>query len=100
MISPFWLDTMVDDFIWKYEMDFGNTFSSQMRSNSVDADFWLIVRLASGRERWMIVGKYPRRLENLNMFEAGLSFRFLVTRLSSSARTKPVIVAIRAISFR
>lgn len=26
-------------------MDFGNTFSSQIISNSIDADFWLMVRL-------------------------------------------------------
>lgn len=100
MTSPFWLDTMVDDFIWKYEMDLGRALSSQMRSSNVDADFWLIVRLASGRERWIMVGKYPRRLENLSVFDGGLSFRFLVTRFSSNARAKPMAVAARAVSLR
>lgn len=81
-------------------MDFGNTFSSQIMSSSIDADFWLIVRLIFGGRRCITVGKYPRRLENLKRFEGYLSFKFLATRLSSNARIKPVIVTARAVSFR
>lgn len=32
---------------------------------------------------WMIIRKYPRRLENLKRFEGQLKFRFLVAKLSS-----------------
>lgn len=39
LIRPFWLEIRVEDFIWKYEMDFGRMFSSQIVSRSMDADF-------------------------------------------------------------
>ena len=42
LIRPFWLKTKVEDFIWKYEIDLGRMFSSQMESKSIDADFWLL----------------------------------------------------------
>lgn len=48
----------------------------------------------------MIVGKYPRRLENLNILEGDLNFRLSAARLSSSAKTNPVRVTNRAVSFR
>lgn len=81
-------------------MDFGNTFSSQIISNSIDADFWLMVRLIFDGRRCITIGKYPRRLENLKRLEGYMNFRFLAARLSSSARIKPVIVTARAVSFR
>lgn len=43
--------------MWKYEVDFGKMFSSQIRSRIRDASFWLIVSTHRGQERWMIVGK-------------------------------------------
>lgn len=91
---------MVDIFIWKWEIDFGNTLSSQIISNSIDADFWLIVRLIVDGRRCITVGKYPRRLENLKRFEGYLNFKFLAARLSSNAKMKPVMVMARAVSFR
>lgn len=81
-------------------MDFGNTFSSQIISNSIDADFWLIVRPIVDGRRCITIGKYPRKLENLKRFEGYLNFKFLVARLSSNAKMKPVMVTARAVSFR
>lgn len=50
-------------------MDFDNTFSSDIKSNNNDANFWLAERLTNG-EGWCIaVEKYLRRLENLYRFE-------------------------------
>ncbi len=48
----------------------------------------------------MMVGKNPRRLENLNMLEGVLNFRVSVDRLSSRAKAKPVRVTVSAVSFR
>lgn len=82
------------------EIVLGKKISSQVRSSNREADFWPIVRLVSGGRRWMMVGKYPRRLENLNMLEGDLNFRLSAARLSSSAKTNPVRVTNRAVSFR
>lgn len=38
-------------------------------SSNIDAYFWLVLRPASGKERCIIAGKYPNRLENLKEFE-------------------------------
>lgn len=46
------------------------------------------------------MGKYPRRLENLNRFDGCLSLRLCEVRFSSSARMKPRSVTVRAVSFR
>ena len=46
------------------------------------------------------MGKYPSRVENLEKFEVWVCFRYCVLRLISSARVKPKIVMIRAVSFR
>lgn len=81
-------------------MDFGNTFSSQIMSNSIDADFWLIVRLIFDGRRCITIGKYPKRLENLKRLEGYINFKFLAAKLSSNARMKPAIVTARAVSFR
>ena len=48
----------------------------------------------------MIVGKYPRRLENLNRFDGCVSLRFCEARFSSSANVKPRSVTARAVNFR
>ena len=48
----------------------------------------------------IIVGKYLRRFENLNRLEGCWGFRLYVVRLNSSAREKPKIVTVRAVSFR
>lgn len=100
LIRPFWFVMMMDIFIWISEVVFGKMFSSQIKSSREDADFWLIVRLAWGIRRCMIVGKYPSWLENLKEFDGWLNFRFWVMLLISSARIKPRIVIARAVIFR
>lgn len=100
LIRPFWFDTSVEVFTWNWEIDFGRIFSSQIRSSSSDADFWLVDRPMSGGSRWKMVGKYPRRLENFNGLDGCLSFRLYVARLSSSAIMKPRMVTARAVSLR
>lgn len=54
---PFWLEISVEVFIWKEEIDFGRIFSSQIRSSSIDATFWLTSKLMSGCIRCMVIGK-------------------------------------------
>lgn len=81
-------------------MDFGNTFSNQIMSSSIDVDFWLIVRFAIGGGWCIMIGKYPRRLQNLKRLEECFNFKLLVARLSSNARMKPIIVMARAVNFR
>lgn len=39
LIWPFWLDTRVEAFIWREEMDFGSDVSSQVRSSRSEAVF-------------------------------------------------------------
>lgn len=56
-MRPFWVDTIMEVFSWKSEMVLGNSVSSQVRSSSMEADFWPVVRLIIGGSRWMIVGK-------------------------------------------
>lgn len=55
-MRPFWFEIRVEDFIWKYEIDLGRMFSSQMESRSIDADFWLMVKLVLGVRRCIMVG--------------------------------------------
>lgn len=57
LIWPFWLEISVEVFAWKKEIDFGNTFSSQIMSRSIEATFWLMSRFINGWSRCMIVGK-------------------------------------------
>ena len=40
----------------------------------------------------MMVGKYPKRLENLRVFEGWINFKFCVLRLILSANAKPRMV--------
>lgn len=47
-------------------MNFCSTFSSQIRSSSGDADFWLADRFRNDGRWYIRVGKYPKRSENLN----------------------------------
>lgn len=51
-------------------------FSSQIRSKSMVADFWLMIRLVRGLRRCMVSGKYPNMVENLNIVEGYLCFKF------------------------
>lgn len=81
-------------------MDFGNTFSSQVESISVNASFWLVDRPMDGIKRWMMAGKYPRRLENLNKFDVYLNLSLCEVVVSSKATIKPRSVTTRAVSFR
>lgn len=48
LIWPFWVEMSVEVFIWDREIDFGRAFSSQVRSSSIEATFWLIIRLMRG----------------------------------------------------
>lgn len=57
LIWPFWLEMSVDVFIWNEEIDFGRAFSSQVKSSSIEATFWLVSKLISGCSRCMTVGK-------------------------------------------
>lgn len=78
----------------------GSTFSNQIASSNVDAEFWLVYRPILGIRRCVVVGKYPNEFENLNRFEECLNFRFCAVRFSSSARMKPKIVTVRAVILR
>lgn len=57
LIWPFWLDTRVEVFIWRKEIDLGRAFSIQVRSSSREAVFWLRVRFIMGMRRCITVGK-------------------------------------------
>lgn len=48
----------------------------------------------------MIVGKYPRRLENLRGARGCLNFRFCVEVLRSRAMVNPRMVTKRAVNFK
>lgn len=100
LIRPFWLEMVIDDFMFRWEMDFGNRYSSQIVSISVEASFWLAARFIVGTKRWIMVGKYPRRFENLDRFDACLNLRSSEVVLSSRASVKPSSVTVRAVSFR
>lgn len=51
-------------------------FSSQIRSISIVADFWLISRIVKGLMRWITGGKYPSRVENFDVVDWYGYFRF------------------------
>lgn len=48
LIWPFWVEIIVEVLIWNAEIDFGRTFSSQVRSRIIEATFWLVMRLRNG----------------------------------------------------
>lgn len=48
----------------------------------------------------MTVGKNPSMFENLNIILGYLSFRFCVALFSSNAMINPVMVTVRAASFK
>lgn len=100
LIWPFCVEIMIEVFIWDKARNFGRTFSSQVRSNSSEAVFWLADKFVCGIRRWITVGKYPREFENLNWLEAGLKVRLWVRRLSSRASARPVRVTAMAVSLR
>lgn len=56
LIRPFWVDTRIDIFIWIMEVVLGKIVSSQMRSKSSDADFWLMERVRCGDKRCITEG--------------------------------------------
>ena len=56
LIRPFWVDTRIDIFIWIVEVVLGRITSSQMRSRSDDADFWLMERFRYGGRRCITEG--------------------------------------------
>lgn len=47
-----------------------------------------------------MIGKYPRRLENLNRVDGCLSLRLCEVRFSSNAKINPKSVTVRAVNFR
>lgn len=100
LIWPFWVEIKVEAFICSWEIDFGSVVSSQVRSSRWEAVFWPSARLSRGRERCIIAGKYPRRLENLKGVRGCLNFRSCVEVLRSRAMVKPRMVTKRAANFR
>lgn len=78
LTSPFWLVTVVEKFCWVLIISFGRIFSSQIKSSNRVADFWPIVKFVKGLRRCMVSGKYPNIVENLNVVEGCLYFRFWV----------------------
>lgn len=50
--------------------------------------------------RWIVVGKYPSILENLNICDGFFIFSLFVIRVRSRAARKPRAVAHRAESFK
>lgn len=46
----------IEDSICSLEMDFGMTFSNQIRSSRRDAVFWLRCRLNRGIRRCIVIG--------------------------------------------
>lgn len=59
LIKPFWFDTIVDASIWNCATVLGRIFSIHVRSNDIEADFWLNSRFILGNDRWIKIGKYP-----------------------------------------
>lgn len=100
LIWPFWLEVKIEAFICRLEIDFGSAVSNQVRSSRWEAVFWPRIRFSRGRKRCMIVGKYPRRLENLKGARGCLNFRFCVKVARSRAIVKPRMVTERAAIFR
>ena len=76
----------------------GVNFSSQVLSNSEEANFWLIIRFIFGISRWVTWGKYPSILENFMYFEVVLNLKYSDILLSSMAIINPEIVTINAAS--
>lgn len=56
----------------------GSVLSSQIRSISIVADFWLACSVVAGLMRCIMDGKCPSRVENLNMVEGWPYLRFWV----------------------
>lgn len=56
----------------------GKVFSSQIRSISMVADFWLEYKFSKGPARCIMCVKYPNEVENLNIVVGLLCFRFWV----------------------
>ena len=48
---------------------FGKIVSSQIKSSKEVANFWLIDTFRWRGRRYMMVGKYPKEVENLEEFE-------------------------------
>lgn len=54
-IRPFGSEISVEIFVWKWEMDFDNTFLVIIKSNNNDDDFWLTESLTNGAGQSLIV---------------------------------------------
>lgn len=100
LIWPFWLDTRLEVFIWRREIDLGREFSIQVRSSNIEAVFWPRSRFIRGTERCITVGKKPSRLENLNGVGGCLNLRFCVAELRSRAMMNPRTVTTKAVILR
>ena len=79
---------------------FGRMVSSQIKSSKEVANFWLINRFRWGSRWCMMVGKYPKRVENLEESDGYIYFKFCVLRLILNASTKPKVVTARAVNFK
>lgn len=72
------MEIEVDRFCWILAVDLGSKFSSQIRSISMVADFWLLYKVMRGLMRCMIGGKYPNKFENFSGLVGRVGFRFWV----------------------
>lgn len=91
---------MVEKFCCILAVSLGSVFSSQIWSISIVADFWLACRVVNGFLRCIMDGKYPNNVENLDMADGFLCFRFWVKLLSSIARVNPIRDTSRAVILR
>lgn len=78
----------------------GIDFSNHVESSRRRARFWLMSRFWCGIMRWIVVGKYPSMLENLNICDGLFIFSLLVIEVRSRVIRKPRMVAYRAESFK
>lgn len=86
---------------WKADIALGPTFSNHVWSTIWLAIAWPRERFKKGKERWMVAGKNPSILEKLWRERAGVTLNcFEVREASSRATKRPIIVTIKALSFR
>ena len=82
------------------EIFLGINFSNQIRSIRFDAELRLDDRSLLGINRCVVVGKYPREVENCFIGDVLLGSRLLVSLFSSRAVIRPSIVIRMAVIFR
>ena len=86
---------------WEVITALGPVFSSQVWSTIWLAMFWPRKNAETGAKRWTISGKKPNKAENRCMCRLGIGlYCLLVSRASSIATSRPIIVTARAASLR